>query len=258
MNEVLVLSSTADNAYPSEYFGMAGEDHFWIQWRTKKFFDVVYSLHINTADQLSVFDVGCGNGVVRRQIERATSWHTDGTDFAMEALKQNGDLRGKTFFYDITECRPELREKYDVIVLFDVLEHIKETKPFLESLAFHLKPGGWLIINVPALMVLWSSYDEVQGHYRRYTPKLLASEFKNLPFSSYGIQYWGLAQVPLLIARKIVLAFLSSKKKSYSVGFHPPAPFINSIMLLIMKLETLLLKKSPLGTSVMGAFRKEQ
>ena len=259
MSHVIVLSATTpDNNFPAEYFGMADGDHFWCRWRANIFFNLLKRLNIDKTDFLSVFDIGCGNGVVRRQIEQSTTWITDGTDFSMEALNQNVSLRGKTYYYDITEQRPEFRERYDLIVLFDVLEHVNNTETFLASLAFHLKPGGWLFVNVPALNVLRSSYDDVQGHYRRYTRTLLANEFKNLPFSLYWTGYWGFSQLPLLLLRKFVLRFFTREKNIYTVGFHPPAPFINKIMFRIMQLETSLLNNPPLGTSVMGVFQKEQ
>ena len=59
-----------------------------------------------------------------------------------------------------------------MVVLFDVLEHIPDTQPFLSSVIRHIKLNGFLLINVPALQTLYSKYDETVGHVRRYNKRL--------------------------------------------------------------------------------------
>jgi 2-polyprenyl-3-methyl-5-hydroxy-6-metoxy-1,4-benzoquinol methylase len=53
----------------------------------------------------------------------------------------------------VLEKREEFRNQYDVAILFDVIEHIEPTRPFLEAVLFHLKPGGILLVNEPAFVL---------------------------------------------------------------------------------------------------------
>jgi len=68
-----------------------------------------------------------------------------------------------------------LNERWDVIAMFDVLEHIDDERAAVDWLADHLKPGGLLFCAVPAYMFLWSRHDERAHHCRRYTCDQLAS-----------------------------------------------------------------------------------
>ncbi|MCX6136928.1 MAG: class I SAM-dependent methyltransferase [Ignavibacteriales bacterium] len=257
MSDVIILSEVASSEqFPSVYFEIADEQHFWCRWRLRAFTAMLKRLAVTTDAPWNVLDVGCGNGVVRRQVEGMTAWVTDGTDFPMEALKRNTGVKGETYLYNISEEQEEFRQRYDAVLLFDVLEHIHDTTRFLKSISYHLKPGGWLFINVPALELLRSPYDDVQGHLRRYSPELLRREFAGLDFSVAEISYWGLMQIPLLVARKIVLSLMSKKEEVYTTGFQPPAAFLNSALTAVMKCETALTSRPPVGTSVMGAFRK--
>ncbi len=105
-----------------------------------------------------------------------STWTVDLGELDATALRHSRPGRGRTLHYDVTERRAELAGAYDVIVLFDVLEHIEHTAPFIDALLWHLKAGGHLLINVPALPRAQSRYDEAAGHVRRYTRATLPAE----------------------------------------------------------------------------------
>ena len=140
---------------------------------------LITRLGLPTAQPLRVFDVGCGTGITARQLARTTSWVFDGADLNIEALKRCSGGLDRVLYYDLLEKREEFRDRYDVAILFDVIEHIEPTRPFLEAVLFHLKPGGILLVNVPALMTLFSVYDKVAGHYRRYDRQMLAARVRD-------------------------------------------------------------------------------
>ncbi|GIW85955.1 MAG: hypothetical protein KatS3mg108_0279 [Isosphaeraceae bacterium] len=59
--------------------------------------------------------------------------------------------------------------RFDLIVALDVLEHIEDDQTAARALAGMLRPGGWLVVTVPAFGVLWDRHDEINEHWRRYT-----------------------------------------------------------------------------------------
>ena len=126
-------------------------------------------------------------GRFNTMVARATSWVFDGADLNVEALTRCSGGLDRVLYYDVLEQRAEFRDRYDVAILFDVIEHIEPTRPFLESVLFHLKPGGILLINVPALQTLFSVYDKVAGHYRRYDRPMMTAEFEGLPATVVAI-----------------------------------------------------------------------
>jgi 2-polyprenyl-3-methyl-5-hydroxy-6-metoxy-1,4-benzoquinol methylase len=64
---------------------------------------------------------------------------------------------------------PQILNKYDLIIMLDVLEHIDESKEFMKTVNHLLKKDGLLIIGVPAYKSLWSEHDVNLKHYRRYS-----------------------------------------------------------------------------------------
>ena len=65
------------------------------------------------------------------------------------------------------------RNAYDLIALLDVLEHVPDDLASLRAIHRRLKPGGALLLTVPANPWMWSAHDAAHHHFRRYTKKQL-------------------------------------------------------------------------------------
>ncbi len=244
--------------FPSEWYEANSEDHFWFQWRARAADALIAHLGLPTSQALSVLDIGCGTGITCRQLSRSTSWLFEGADLNVEALNRCTGGLSRLLYYDILEKRAEFRERYDVIILFDVIEHIEDTKPFLEAVFFHLKPGGMLLVNVPALPALFGAYDTVVGHCRRYTQQTLADEFASFEATVAAKIYWGFSMVPLLWLRKQILRSPADESATVRTGFRPPSPIAHTLLRTVMRLETSVLKYPPVGSSVMSGIRKRR
>ncbi|BDG04282.1 class I SAM-dependent methyltransferase [Anaeromyxobacter oryzae] len=251
MSAVEVLSPVRPLDFPDEWYDASDASHFWFEWRLAVLRRVLADAGAATAAQLAALDVGCGSGILASQLEGVTSWAVDGTDLNMAALERCRARRGRTLYYDVTDERPELLGRYDAVVLFDVLEHLADPRALVRSVLRHLRPGGMLVVNVPALPALTSAYDRAAGHLRRYTVESLAGELDGLGLERRVIRYWGLSLVPLLVARKALLA--RGGPRTIDRGFRPPLPGANAALLALMRLETGVLRAPPLGTSVMYA-----
>ena len=171
------ISRVEEVSFPDEWYRLSNPEHFWFQWRFKAALRQVRDVGLSISAPAAALEIGCGQGVLRDQFEAATPWTVDATDLHLPALNGAGRGRGRTLYYNILEEAPGFVEAYDVVILFDVLEHIAETGPFVRSVLRHLKPGGHLLINVPALQGLFSAYDTAAGHVRRYDRDSLVAEF---------------------------------------------------------------------------------
>lgn len=80
-------------------------------------------------------------------------------------------------------------ESYDYIFTLNVLEHIEDDDAALLDLAAKLKPGGRLLIYVPAFQVLFSSMDRAVGHYRRYRLEGLTAKVSSAGFEIKEARY---------------------------------------------------------------------
>ncbi|MGA0392470.1 MAG: class I SAM-dependent methyltransferase [Rhodospirillales bacterium] len=78
---------------------------------------------------------------------------------------------------------------YDVIVMVNVLEHIEDDGAALQGLKQRLRPDGYLLLYVPALPFLYSRFDQIYGHFRRYTRHNLRQTLETAGFRIEGLHY---------------------------------------------------------------------
>lgn len=241
------LSPPAPVSMADRWFEISSIDHFWVRRR----FAALQKLaghRILRAREVAEF--GCGHGLLQRQIEDAYGKSVWGFDLNESALKQNVSRRSRVCCYDVLQCVSALQGKFDVILLFDVLEHISDEFTFLRALSFHLAPGGVLILNVPAGQWAWSSYDVADGHLRRYSFRTLQKAVCTSGFALLEWSYWGLPLVPAVLLRKLLLFGEQDQNKAVTVGFDSRSATINKIMGRLSRCEWL--PQRLLGTSMMA------
>ena len=229
------------------YFDLATPKHFWCRRR----FEVLQKLaghRLRAAGKAA--EIGCGNGVLQRQIEDAYDLAPSGFDLHEAALRKNMARRGEVYCYDIHDRAEEFRNAFDVLLMFDVLEHIADQDRFLESARFHLAKGGAIILNVPALQWLYSPYDRVQGHQRRYSLQDVRDVARRNGFYPKEATYWGGPLVPVVALRKATLTLGKARLDNYSTGFDPGSEFMNACLYKYSQLE--IIPQQIAGTSVMA------
>jgi len=231
------------------WFDIAAIDHFWIRRRFEVFQRLAGGL-ISGAREMA--ELGCGHGLLQREIEKAYGREVTGFDLNEYALKQNVSQRSKVYCYDIFRREETLRERFDVIFLFDVLEHIADEDRFVKALIFHLAPKGKLVVNVPAGQWAYSSYDKAAGHVRRYSVRTLERVLAASGLALKGWTYWGLPLVPALFLRKFWLMSRQEESEIITAGFDSRSPAVNKMMGFLSRLEWV--PQKLLGTSLMAVF----
>ena len=104
-----------------ECYEIASETHFWFEWRLKAVLQQVTDLNISIDKQYKVFEVGCGTGTLRKEIESNTNWNVDAADLNINALSHVEPGRGRTMLYDIFDEYNSLIESYDVVILLSLI-----------------------------------------------------------------------------------------------------------------------------------------
>lgn len=250
-NRIEIVSERESQPFSAEWFDLARADHFWFAWRLRAALRLATDHGLPLGAELAALDVGCGAGILRAQLEAATAWRVDGTDLDHDALARIEEGRGRIFLYDVLERRERFRAAYDLVLLFDVLEHVAPTRPFLEAVLHHLRPGGHLLVNVPALPSLYGRYDVAAGHHRRYDRVSLLAELAGLPLAPLEARYWGLSLVPLAAVRKLLLGLRRGEEHTIERGFEPPGPLAHGALRALMTLETRLVRRPPVGASLL-------
>lgn len=231
------------------------EDTHW--WHRSKRATVVDLINTNFKNpkRLKILDIGCGTG---KNLETLSKFgQTFGIDNSKEAItfcKKRHLINVYLRKSDNTKFPPNF---FDVILMLDVLEHVKE-KPTLKEIHRVLKPNGVLILTVPAHQWLWSQWDIVLHHKRRYHRNQLNTVLIENKFIPLKISYMYMFLIPPVI----FIRFLKSRfKKStdYSSDFQINFPIVNNILYQIAKLEKILNNKIaiPIGTSLIAAAAKK-
>ncbi len=253
MTHVEKLSQVSATEFPEIWYEIASENHFWFDWRLRAFLQQLKAVKVDPHTPLKALEIGCGHGVVRRQMEQHSNWIVDGADVNLTALQQNETTRGRTLLYDIFDRKPELENFYDVVILFDVIEHIESTHAFLEAVLYHLKPQGMLFINVPALEQIRTKFDDVVGHLRRYNKEMMQEALAPLPLQIVDIRYWGFSSIALILLRKLFTPAKATEEEMVRAGLKPPGNLANTMLGLLAKTETAILNSPPVGTSLLVA-----
>lgn len=233
------------------WFEIASVDHFWVRRR----FAVLQRLaekRILAAQQLA--EIGCGHGLLQKQVEDAYGREVSGFDLNETALGQNVSSRSRLYCYDIFKRHAALCERFNLIFLFDVLEHISDESAFLGALLFHLSPSDTLLVNVPAGQWAFSVYDNAVGHVRRYSIKTLQKVMAANGLTLKEWTYWGLPLVPPLLLRKLWLIGKRDEKEIIRAGLDSRSSLINRMMGLLSGLEWI--PQRFLGTSLMAVFQR--
>ena len=248
MRTIETVSQPQAVSMADEWFQFATADHFWMQWRHCL---LVRAFQCAGDDVRNALEIGCGHGVAREMLERDLGISVDGCDLNRTALETAKPGKGNLFVYNILDQKSSLLGRYDAVLLLDVIEHIDDDAAFVRAALRHLRSGGIVAVNVPANMMLFSDYDRVAGHVRRYTRHGLRGLLESCGVEIQGIQPWGLVMIPLLLARKTLLR-RAKQADVIRTGFVPPNSLSQLLLRGMKNIETSLPFRMPFGTSILA------
>ncbi len=145
----------------------------------------------------AVADVGCGWGTNLDALEKS-GYSTTGFDISRRILEMIDHPGRSLVEMDLNQPLPANHALFDALLALDVIEHLDDDHGAVSSMAKLLKPAGVAIISVPALPELFSDFDAIQGHRRRYLPETLRAAFADTGLEIREIFWWGAWMVPVL------------------------------------------------------------
>jgi len=147
---------------------------------------------------LRILDVGCGAGATAADFS-ANGW-VCACDRSLHALRFVGERGIATRAAADADALPFREGAFDVVLAFDVMEHVVDDAAFLRELARVVAPGGALAIHVPAWPSLWSRHDEILEHKRRYTRRSLRALLDDSPLRVAYLGWASCAIFPITVA----------------------------------------------------------
>jgi SAM-dependent methyltransferase len=235
--------------------------HWWFRWRFELISDVLGSLRRD--GPFRILDAGCGTGQMLKCLES----HGDaiGIDSSSQAVGYAQE-RGVRRLVRGSLADPPFRDgSFDCVVALDVIEHVDDDVGILSKLHEVVKPGGHLVITVPAFKTLWSEHDEINQHKRRYRAGQLRRLVEEAGFDLERVSYCNTALfVPVLAVRKAKNLLRSVRRGGRTETDtlrsdldEYPAP-INAALYWLMRGETRLMRHVdlPFGVSILAVARR--
>jgi SAM-dependent methyltransferase len=250
--------SQAAEGYSPDYFEFMAEHeegHFWFESRNRL---LNWSLRKYFPDAGNLLEIGCGTGFVLRNFRKEfPSMHLVGTDLFLEGLAYARSGMTNAAFYQMDARDMPFKEEFDVVGIFDVLEHIEQDSDVLLQAHKSLRHGGGIIITVPQHPFLWSTRDETGFHKRRYTRKELTEKIHKAGFRIIRITSFVSCLMPLLLISRL-------KDRFFVKSFDPASEFRigrfgNKVLEAALSAERAFIKKGlslPFGGSLLLVAKK--
>lgn len=232
------------------------ERNWW--FRLKR--DFVYGLlapSLGTTERPWIADVGSGTGIVLARLPMPAV--AVGFEFDREALLLSR-ARGLTRLAQArATALPADSGCFDAVLALDVIEHLDDDAGALAEMHRVLRPGGALVLSVPAHPFLWSPHDEVLHHRRRYTRSRLREVVLGAGFSLESLTY-GFAMVyPLACIVRPVRRWLGSERPTApSDDFVALPSFVETLLHAACAWERPLVRagRLPFGLSLLAVGRR--
>lgn len=197
-----VASSYAD--YPDGGFDITdknGENSFWVSSRNRLFKGIVYDQMVPTG-KTKLLEIGCGTGNFIQHIVENKNLEITGSEVYLKGLLYAQKKLPNVDFIQFDVTQGVVGEEFDLIIAFDVIEHIENDIAALSNINRMLRKGGGLILTVPQHMFLWSTLDEIVKHKRRYSRLELVTKLKEDGFDiSYATSFLFVLFPLMLISR---------------------------------------------------------
>ncbi len=220
------------------------ESHWWFLAR-RQILATLIARKIRLPGNARILEIGCGTGHNLGMLGAFGSVDAVEIDDASRAIAERRLGR------PIADARlPDLpgiaRAEYDLVALLDVLEHIEDDRAALASIATLLRPGGRIILTVPAFPWMWSGHDVANHHFRRYTKQTLRAAIAEAGLKVELLSPFNSFLFPLAAAARIA-GRISGKEGSADAI--PPAP-INAAFRFLFGLERYALGRVPFPPGV--------
>lgn len=228
------------------------DTHWWFVARREIVARVLHSVAL--PKDSNILDAGCGTGgnlamlkafgeVVGLEMNQA----------AMNVARARNVCR--VHWGVLPNVVPFQNRQFDLVILLDVLEHVDDHLHALKAIERILKPGGRIVITVPAFQFLWSEHDNRHHHQRRYTKRELTQVLLESGLKPMQVTYYNMLLFPLIAAIRIAKNIFGMRDMDDAL----PAAWLNKILYSIFVNERYLITRCtslPFGVSLLAVAQR--
>jgi len=234
------------------------EKHFWYLDRNEL---IIRAINRYLPKAKNLLEIGCGNGFVLSGISASRpNLRITGTDTSLDTLRIARQRNPEADFLQLDARRLPFQSEFEMVGVFDVLEHIDEDEQVLKEIHRALQPNGGLLITVPQHPWLWSQADIESHHKRRYTRQELRNKLAATGFKVVFLTSLITFLLPLLVVSRLFRSTSThTALRAQEVCEMHLSPCLNRSLGLICSIERRLLQNGtnpfPGGSLLALAFK---
>lgn len=228
--------------------------HFW--WHARKnYIKKIFGKYVKFNEE--IIEIGAGTGDVAKFLFDRGYKNISVGEVHLRGLKfLNKEFVKKKYQFDLTKV--PFYEHFDVVCMFDVLEHIDDDELAIRNVFNMLKPNGKIVITVPAHKWLWCNQDRIASHRRRYEIGQLVKMLHKNGFEILKSSAFFISLLPFMFLRTVIDSDRSFVKNEDYKNRFKVHPFINFVLKKILNLEVSLILNTSLkyGGSILVVAQK--
>lgn len=233
----------------------AHEDRYWWFVGRRTLALKLIEDFIRPGENRRLLDLGCGTGIGLKELAKyGTNFGVDFSPLALEFCRERGLER---IALGNGEALPFASNSFDAIMSLDTFEHIPDHETAYGEALRVLKPGGILVMSVPAFKWLWGPHDVALMHQRRYTAGGVRGCLERAGFAVEKLSYSIFILFPVVVAVRLRDKF---RRGPARVSLPATSDRVNTFLTKIQNWETRRIRKGrlPWGSSVIAVARKPQ
>lgn len=225
--------------------------HWWFVGRRHVLTRLLQSLKLPQGAR--ILEAGCGMGGNIAMLQRfgeVSAMEPDGPARAHVA-ERTGVAAVEGFLPDRVPFSPA---SFDAVCAFDVVEHVDQDAASVAALAERVRPGGYLVVTVPAYQWMWSRHDESHHHKRRYTRPEITAMVRAAGLEVVKSSYFNAVLFPLAAVVRALKRVTGSQVEDDKL---PAAP-VNAVLggLFAMEAPAVAAGSLPFGLSIVVVGRR--
>lgn len=247
--------ATADDMYRASNFDLLftlESGNFWFEARNSI---ILWALRKFAPQAANLLEIGCGTGFVLQAVgQRFPQMSLAASDLFVEGLKFAEQRVSGAEFFQLDARRLPFRDHFDVIGLFDVIEHISDDNKVLGEVRKAVRPGGVVVLTVPQHPYLWSAHDEQARHQRRYRRGELERKAQDVGFDVLYTTSFVTLLLPLMMASRARHRQATQSHQEFNIG-----KTVNNFLRKVMRVELAIIRLGaslPVGGSRLVVLRR--
>ncbi len=238
---------------PEAYLQMQSveREHWWFRGRRAIISHVISKMALPEGPR--ILEAGCGTGGNLEALSKigatcAFEMNETAVNMALENAHGAEIHRGW-----LPDAVPFPDQQFDLICMFDVLEHVADDVLAIQKLSQKLAAEGYFFLTVPALPMLWSEHDVELHHHRRYVRKQLIEAIECAGLEVTWVSYFNFCLLPVAVASR----FYAKLRGVKPAGDELPSAFVNRVLAKILSVEKYVLfpQRLPIGLSLAAIAR---